>query len=138
VQTFQPEHEALTALADEDPEGALAACQERMLERRRAFRYPPFGLLVKLQVSARERAAAQREAGRLAGSLVASGARPDEVLGPVPAPVMRMRGQYTFLVYLRGDDERRFRALLKGVAQSSGSVKVRLDVDPRDVAEFLE
>jgi primosomal protein N' (replication factor Y) len=138
VQTFQPQHEALLVLTDEEPERALTAYQERLLERRRAFRYPPFGLLVKLQVSARDRAAAQREAGRLAGSLVAGGARAEDVLGPVPAPVTRVRGQYTYLVYLRGEDEGRFHELIGGIGQSSGSVKVRLDVDPRDVAEFLE
>jgi primosomal protein N' (replication factor Y) len=138
VQTFQPRHEALMVLADEDPERALAAYQERLLQRRRDFRYPPFGLLVKLQVSAREGAAAQREAARLAGSLIAGGARAEDVLGPVPAPVARVRGQYTYLVYLRGEEDGRFRELIRGIGQSSGAVKVRLDVDPRDVAEFLE
>lgn len=138
VQTFQPEHAALVALSDHDPESALAGYQERMMDRRRNFRYPPFGQLAKLQVSSRNRAAAETEAGKLAGRLTALGASADDVMGPVAAPVTRMRGLYSFLVYLRGDDEEHFRELLKGVSQSSGSVKIRLDVDPRDVAEFLE
>ncbi|MEX2543263.1 MAG: primosomal protein N' [Trueperaceae bacterium] len=138
VQTFQPEHDALVALSDLDPEAALASYQERMMDRRRKFRYPPFGQLAKLQVTSRDRAAAESEAVKLAGRLTARGADADDVMGPVAAPVTRMRGLYSFLAYLRGDDEERFRELLDGVAQSTGSVKIRLDVDPRDVAEFLE
>jgi primosomal protein N' (replication factor Y) len=138
VQTFQPEHEALTALRHPEPEGALESYSERMLERRMRFRYPPFGLLAKIQVSARDRGAAEREAGRLVGTLVTAGAAADDVLGPVPAPVARIRGLFSFLVYLRSEAPGRFRELLESVSQSSGSVKVRLDVDPRDVAEFLD
>ncbi|HEX7003227.1 MAG TPA: primosomal protein N' [Trueperaceae bacterium] len=138
VQTFQPEHEALDALADEEPEAAVEAYLERLVERRKRFSYPPFGQLAKVQVSARDRSAAEREALRLAGSLRSAGATEEEVLGPVPAPVTRVRGQYSFLIYLRSGSEERFGELLQGVSRSSSSVRVRLDVDPRDVSEFLE
>lgn len=138
IQTFQPEHEALTALASEEPETAVAEYRQRVNERRKLFHYPPFGKLAKLQVSGRDRGSAEREAARLAASLVTAGAKPDEVLGPVPAPITRIRGQFSFLVYLRGREEASFSRLLKSVSAGGGAVKVRLDVDPRDVAEFLE
>lgn len=138
VQTFQPEHEALTTLQSEETEAAVEAYVRRLMERRERFDYPPFGQLAKVQVSARDRGAAEREALRIAGSLRAAGASEPEVLGPVPAPVSRVRGQYSFLLYLRSGNDARFRELLEGISPSSGSVRVRLDVDPRDVAEFLE
>ena len=138
VQTFQPEHDALTALLSEEPDAAVEEYVQRLMERRARFDYPPFGHLAKVQVSARDRADAEREATRVAGTLKAAGATEEEVMGPVPAPVSRVRGQFSFLLYVRSAEESRFQALLQNLSQASGKVRVRLDVDPRDVSEFLE
>lgn len=138
LQTFQPEHALLEALRADDLDAALEGFVERTLERRRAFGYPPHAHLGKVQVSARDRASAAGVAERVAGALRAAGAAEEEVLGPTPAPVARLRGQVVYQVFVRAREEARFLELLASVPARGAGAKVRVDVDPRDVVEFLE
>lgn len=137
VQTYQPDHEVLSVLRGEGEE-ALREYEATLLERRRRFGYPPFGHLAKVQVSSRDRATAEREAQRLVGSVMTATDSGNEVWGPVPAPVARVRGLYSFLAYLRSPEERGFKEILNAIPPQARGVRIRVDVDPRDVAEFLE
>ena len=112
VQTYQPDHPAIIALAGADPSAFYAA----ELESRRTFGLPPFGRLVKLTVALEDREAAEAEAERMAGTLreraagEASGEGDGtavEVLGPVPAYVARRAGRWRFHLVLRGADPTR-------------------------------
>lgn len=138
VQTFSPGHPLLRALVDgSDP--ALRNVLDEMEERRRAFGYPPFGHLTRVQVSARAADAAWRAAETLADRLRAAGAGPDEVLGPAPAPVARVRGRSLVQLLLRTDTEtRRGELLAGGVDGGLRGARVRIDVDPRDIGDVLE
>jgi len=109
-----------------------------LLERRRRFAYPPFGALAKLQLAARERAAAAEAAAALAEELRRRGAEEDEVLGPAPAPVARLKGRYAFQVLLRLSAADRLEQILAGLPPRMGRARLRVDVDPRDVGELLE
>jgi primosomal protein N' (replication factor Y) len=125
VQTYQPEHPALIAVAA----GDAAPFIEAELERRRRFGSPPFGELVKLTVALPDRADAERAADAKAVSLrqrAVDGARSVEVLGPVPAYVARRGGRWRFHIVLRGQDPR---ALLGGDPGAPWSV----DVDPESL-----
>ena len=125
VQTYQPEHPALVAVASGDGAGFV----EAELERRRRFGSPPFGRLVKLTVAlpdrdaaeaaAREMVARLRQRARDVSSQVA-------VLGPVPAYVARRGGRWRFHVVLRGPDPL---TVLGGDPGSPWSV----DVDPESL-----
>ena len=102
IQTYQPEHEAIRAVA----EGDAAELYRRELESRRLFRSPPFGQLVKLTVALEDRAAAEEAAERLATELrrrAAETARAVQVLGPVPAYIARRGGRWRFHLVLRGE-----------------------------------
>lgn len=136
IQTFQAQHEVLQAITGEQPD-AIDGYLERVRERRQAFGYPPFGELAKVQVSARDRETALYAANRVAGILETAGGR-DEVLGPAAAPVARVRGRYSFLLYIRTQGEERLRELLQTLSSRESGASVRVDVDPRDVAEFIE
>jgi primosomal protein N' (replication factor Y) (superfamily II helicase) len=138
VQTFQPEHPVLAALRADDPGRAAQDFMEGVLERRRQFRYPPYSLLVKVQVSARDRATAEREAAWLAGALRQAARPGEDVLGPSPAPVPRLRGLYNQQLFVRAGDAQRLARLLEPARAYSGRARVRLDVDPRDAGAFLE
>ena len=125
VQTYQPEHPALVAVASGDG----ASFVEAELERRRHFGSPPFGRLVKLTVALPDYAAAQAAATEMAAQLRqrASGAESRvAVLGPVPAYVARRGGRWRFHVVLRGQDPV---ALLGGDPGAPWSV----DVDPESL-----
>ena len=85
VQTYQPEHPVLQALAADPPDPAVEALVGGLLERRRRFAYPPFGALAKLQLAARERGAAAEAAAALAEELRRR-AEEDEGAGSGPRP----------------------------------------------------
>ncbi len=125
VQTYQPEHPALVAVATGEGDAFI----EAELQRRRRFGSPPFGRLVKLTVALPDRAATQAAAEemaiRLRGRAEETGAGV-MVLGPVPAYVARRGGRWRFHVVLRGPDPV---ALLGGDPGAPWSV----DVDPESL-----
>ncbi len=121
-----------------DLDAAVDAFVERMCARRKVFGYPPFSHLAKVQFSARVSASALDAAERLVASLEIRGGRAEEVIGPTPAPVGRIKGFYAQQVFLKAAEVERFRWLLEGVKDTGGGVRVRIDVDPREVNEFLD
>ncbi len=135
VQTFQPEHPALQAFVQHESGERFL---ERLLERRKRFGYPPFSVMAKLQVSARQAGAAERAATWLAAAIRTHGAAESELLGPTPAPVARVRNQYSYQLFLRARDERRLARLLEPARNYQGSARLRFDVDPRDMSGFIE
>jgi primosomal protein N' (replication factor Y) len=125
VQTYQPDHPALAAVASGDS-GPFVSAE---LERRRRFGSPPFGELIKLTVALPDRAAAERAAEVMAAALrerAREQGRSLAILGPVPAYVARRGGRWRFHVVLRGQDPR---ALLGGDPGAPWSV----DVDPESL-----
>ncbi len=125
VQTYQPEHPAIVAVASGDARAFIAA----ELDRRRRFGSPPYGRLIKLTVALSKREAALEAATSLAAVLRARSAEIDArvaVLGPVPAYIARRGGRWRFHLVLRGPDPA---AVLGGDPGSPWSV----DVDPESL-----
>ena len=122
IQSYQPEHPAIQAVATDD----AAAFYDAELELRRRFGSPPFGALVKLMVGLADRDGAEREAEamatRLRESAVARGSD-TVVIGPAPAYIARRADRWRWNLVLRGSDPR---ALLDGGVEPPWSV----DVDP--------
>ncbi len=65
LQTYQPDHPAIVAVATADPASFYAA----ELDLRRRFGSPPFGRVIKLTVALPEREAAEREGTAMAERL---------------------------------------------------------------------
>jgi len=134
VQTSTPEHYLFRHLADHDYPGF--ASDE--LELRRALKYPPAGGLMLLTVSARSSTAADRAAERTAKAVAESGAADDEdILGPVPAIIERIRGEWRRQILIRGDrtpaEKRKVvEEARKAVGEVRGS-RVQWDVAPLDI-----
>jgi primosomal protein N' (replication factor Y) (superfamily II helicase) len=125
IQTYQPEHPAIVAVA----EGRAAAFYDAELDLRRRFGSPPFGRLVKLTVALPDRSEAE-EAGRaLVDTLRERASTIDgriEVKGPAPAFVARRGDRWRFNVVLRGDDPVRVLGDPPGAPWS-------IDVDPESL-----
>ncbi|HYM83045.1 MAG TPA: primosomal protein N', partial [Candidatus Dormibacteraeota bacterium] len=125
IQTYQPEHPALRAVADADAD----AFYDAELALRRRFGSPPFGRLVKLTVALPDRTAAEAAATERANALreLASETGADvAVVGPAPAFIARRADRWRFNVVLRGDDPV---ALLGGGVESPWTA----DVDPESL-----
>jgi primosomal protein N' (replication factor Y) len=129
IQTHQPEHPVVRALAEGDREGFY----ESEIELREATSYPPFGRLASLIVSSSERARAEGYARALARA--APALREVRLLGPAEAPLAVVRGRHRFRLLLKSP--RRFdlsahvRAWLADAPSLEGNVKLDVDIDPQ-------
>ncbi len=111
VQTSNPEHYSLRCAAAGDYEGFYAA----ELPSRKAFTFPPYAELAVLTRSdaddGRAAAAAREAAEALAIGLLKEGVEGIRVMGPSPAFIHRLRGEYRWQVTLKGDGLERARHL---------------------------
>ena len=111
VQTSNPEHYSLRCAAAGDYEGFYAA----ELPSRKAFTFPPFAELAVLTRTdaddARAAAVAREAAEELASGLLREGIEGIRVMGPSPAFIHRLRGEYRWQVTLKGDGLERARHL---------------------------
>ncbi len=132
VQTHCPTEPAIRFAADHNFLGFAAA----ELAHRRELSYPPFERLVRVilrgprekevEETAREMTQRLRDAIAKSNSAV-------RVLGPAPAPVVRLRGLYRYHLQLAADDLTAIHDLWKPVSESlrlPTDVEFVVDVDP--------
>ena len=123
LQTYQPDHPVINAVATGDGDAFYAA----ELALRRRFGSPPFGALVKLTVALPEREAAEREGSAMATRLrERAEGRGTAIIGPAPAYIARRNDRWRYHVILRGEDPV---GLLDGDPGPPWSV----DVDPESL-----
>ena len=124
IQTYSPEHYAVTAAAGHD----YHALYQREIEFRRRLGYPPFGRLARLVFAHTNERYAQEQAAamvrHLRGERDRRGLPNLDVLGPAPAFVPRLRGRWRWQVVVRGGDPAE---LLADVPFPRGWT---LDIDP--------
>lgn len=128
VQTYSPEHYAVTHAARHDYESF--AKQELAL--RRELLYPPFGRLAYIGIAGIDAAVAERAAARLAGAIQAEFPAV-QVLGPAADPLPKARGEYRLRIALksRSEEELLDAAHAAHDARPAGDVRVTITVDPR-------
>jgi primosomal protein N' (replication factor Y) len=104
IQTYCPEHYAIQAAEHHD----YSAFYNKELEYRRAFGYPPFGELASLTFSHTNNKLCFQEVQRMASLLTVEKERKgipgSRLIGPVPAFVPRLRGQYRWQLVVCGVD----------------------------------
>ncbi len=102
LQTYLPEHYALTHAANHDYTGF--AKQE--LENRRRLGYPPFQNLVRLLFTHPDESEAQKKTEAMAETLRARIVEQERVetslIGPAPCFFAKIRGRYRWQIVLRG------------------------------------
>jgi len=127
IQTRTPDHPAVAFAASHDVAGFVE--QEMLL--RQELGYPPFSRLALVRVDAVQEQHAQGAAERLA-RLARKEGQGAEVLGPAPAPLVRLRNRYRYRFLVRSSDRAALRAALLAVARapSDRQVRVAIDVDP--------
>jgi primosomal protein N' (replication factor Y) len=132
VQTLYPDHYSIQLACRQD----YPAFYERELAFRRAMRYPPVVSLVNAIVRGRTFAGAMDDASDLVERLrpESEGAR-FRVLGPAPAPLGRLRGEYRAQFLLKGSNRRQMREALTRALASRPDLQRRVvvDVDPISV-----
>ena len=134
IQTYFPNHYSLKHARMQDYESFY----EREIRFRRRFRYPPFTALANLVIRGTRENKTQDIAEDLARSLVEirntlSDTRRLRILGPAPAAVFRVKGEYRFQVLLKTTSRKELNQVVaKALAKlpSSHRKRVIVDVDP--------
>ncbi len=102
IQTYEPDHPAIQAAAT----GDYARFFQLETEHRRRAGYPPFGRLARLTFHHPNQEHGLEESSRVATELRAhrdaAGRTDPDVLGPSPAYIRRIRGDYRWNLLLRG------------------------------------
>jgi primosomal protein N' (replication factor Y) len=129
VQSYRPDAIPVAAAQGHD----YARFYRAEAAARAELGYPPFGHLIALRFDGRDADAVRRTAHLLERRIAASGAGDVSVLGPVEAPLARLKGRTRWHLWLRGPDRKAVRrlatALLRGT-EWPATVRVALDVDP--------
>jgi primosomal protein N' (replication factor Y) len=133
LQTYQPDHPAVRLAAQHDYEGFYA----EEIQARQEVGYPPFARLVTVRVHAGAEADARGATQLLAETARQHQAVKDgavQVLGPAPAPLVRLRGRYHYRLLLKSPDRKLLRNvtahLAARIAQGLPPTHATLDIDP--------
>ncbi|MSO77187.1 MAG: primosomal protein N' [Alphaproteobacteria bacterium] len=127
LQTWEPEHPVMRALAANDRAGFLAAEGEG----RREAGMPPYGRLAALILSSPDAGAAEAAARALARRAPhGAGVR---VLGPAPAPLAVLRGAHRWRLLLKAERDIDIQATLRdwlAAVPPQRRVRLQVDIDP--------
>ncbi|MBX9725978.1 MAG: hypothetical protein K2X09_01825 [Rickettsiales bacterium] len=126
VQTYAPEHAVMKALVAHDRNRLMAL----EAKERKAGGWPPFGQLAAILLDGVDEAKV-----RAAGQMLARTAPSDpriRVLGPAPAPLSKLRGQYRYRLLIKADKTIGLQATLREwlTGQKFSGVRIKVDVNP--------
>jgi len=132
VQTLYPEHYSIQLACQQN----YAAFFEREFAYRRGMRYPPTVALVNVVVRGKsfdEAMGTANDVVQRLKPLMASGGF--VILGPAPAPLVRLRGEHRVQFFLKGAKRVEMRNALKVMLKEMPDVRRRMtiDVDPLNV-----
>jgi len=130
IQTRRPEHHAIYFAAAQD----VAGFSQRESGHRRELAYPPFGHLVLFRLQSADEPLLKIHAAAFAAFLKAD-AGAVEVLGPVPAPISRIRNVFRHQILLKCTDRKDLHTLVRRAEtfEVPAAVTVRPDVDPQNM-----
>jgi primosomal protein N' (replication factor Y) len=132
VQTLYPSHYSIRHACHQD----YAAFFGDELGYRKAMRYPPVTALVNLIVKGTDARTALTDATTLAQHLCGTAQTGRfRVLGPAPAPVAKLRGEYRAQIFLKGSHRAAMREAVLAALAAEPDLRrrVSIDIDPVSV-----
>lgn len=100
-------------------------------EGRQFHGLPPYGRLAAVILSGRQSSQVEETAKRMAASIPF--VKDIEVLGPVPAAMARLRGQYRWRFLIKSSRSVRLQPFLKrwiSVCNIPSFIRIQIDIDP--------
>jgi primosomal protein N' (replication factor Y) (superfamily II helicase) len=131
VQTLYPGHYSIQLACRQD----YPAFYQRELAFRTAMRYPPVVSLVNAVVRSRTFAGAMDDAADVVQKVRDADGGALRVLGPAPAPLGKLRGEYRAQLLVKGTNRRKIRETLQAALATRPDLQRRMivDVDPLSV-----
>jgi primosomal protein N' (replication factor Y) len=133
IQTLNPGHYAIQRTREHD----FAGFFEDEIALRRDLQYPPFSRMINLVVSGTDKDRVEKGAARL-GQKAKKLAAGDEVktrltvIGPMEAPLAKVRGRYRWQLLVRGKQVRPLHVFVRRLVEGTDipGCEIRVDVDP--------
>lgn len=135
IQTNQPEHYSLIHSCQHDYPGFF----QRECQLRRVLDFPPYSRLINIGLAGEDPARVERAAILAGNRLNDICGRDIMVLGPAPAPLAKLRGQYRWHLLLKGKRSRLLQTncdlFLNSLPRElqSSAIKLTVDVDPENM-----
>ncbi len=135
VQTYQPNHYAIQQARSHDYPGFF----EREIDARRPLAYPPFSRLVNIRISGLDEDKVRTAAHQVADFLRSrSPGRVVEILGPSPAPLMKLKDRTRWQLMLKSAHHAALHELCRQLLAEQARICPRpitltLDVDPENM-----
>jgi len=132
VQTLFPDHYSIQLACRQN----YRAFYDHEIRYRRAMRYPPIVSLINAVVRAPAFGRAMEDAADLAARVrIGAAAGAFQVLGPAPAPLGRLRGEYRAQIFLKGTRRTSMREALQQAVSAMPDLqrRVTIDIDPLSV-----
>lgn len=131
IQTYSPDHYSILRAVEHDYTGFY----REELELREMLTNPPFSFLVRFLLSGPREEDVIKSSQLLSDWLTARLQKEQVLLGPAPAPLSRLRGQYRWHLALKGPELADLRFLGQQMLQNwsrqrIGEVRLVLDVEP--------
>lgn len=132
IQTYHPYHYALRHASAQD----YAGFYEEEIRHRENHTYPPFVALASLLVHGSDLTRVRSEAVELRKELDrANGERAARILGPAPAPLARLKGEYRVQLLIKCRNRRELRRIideaLKALAERKINLRsINVEIDP--------
>jgi primosomal protein N' (replication factor Y) len=130
IQTYNPEHYAIQAAAKHDYEEFY----KQEISHRREVGYPPFSKLISLLIAGPEAKKVEKVAEDLERFLRKR--LSEGILGPAPAIIPKLRGEWRYRILLKGEDLDKMRGAVVetlGKIVIPSEIKVAVDVEPMNM-----
>ncbi len=139
IQTYYPQEWAIQLAASHDFEGFF----KKELEQRRELGYPPFNHLILVVFSGRSlrmvKISARNFSTKLRRMLKMGKLQVEEVLGPAPAPLSKIKNLYRWQVLIKTKSAIKTGSLIKKILEEkkrkkkTEPVRITVNVDPMDM-----
>ncbi len=138
IQTFYPEHYAVTAARDHD----YPTFFQKEIELREQLGYPPFSYLACLRLQGNQKQKTEDMARKMAEVMMEvivswpKRGKDLRVLGPVEAPLSKLKGKYRWQIFIKSKGPNLLHAFLKRVGENlkrilrGSGVSLTVDIDP--------
>jgi primosomal protein N' (replication factor Y) len=129
IQTLHPGHYSIRLATSQDYDAFYA----EELKYRRAMAYPPLVGLINVVVRGRTYGQAMQDAADLAARLQRLARGAFALLGPAPAPLSKLRGEFRAQMFLKTRHRDVTRAALRDALAAMPDLgrRVTVDVDPQ-------
>ncbi|MDD5449002.1 MAG: primosomal protein N' [Candidatus Omnitrophica bacterium] len=127
IQSYAPDNYAVVAASRHDYE----AFYEKEVPTRRFLGFPPYNRLIKFTFRAGKEEKAKKAASDFAARI--RGIKVFKVLGPVPSPLIKVRGSYRWNVFLKFRTDKDFSLQLRPLVaefKKGRGAYMTVDVDP--------